>query len=347
MKLIFTNLFICLLLVVLLTLESCTLNVRVTTPVPKPPEILFIQLEQLLINNGQGFLNVVNSITSSSGSPYYISYNNSAVFYTTGNPIVRSNLWDSFALTNFGSSNGIVAISPYYTGNSITELLLITYNSDTSSNQLWICNNLNTAKLSCTQDTSAVPQTLINQSITTILGNGGTSYAVLNNNLLLISLSGDNYQVMPNIGAIPNNTAISAINVDVYGNLYVIFNSSTIGYVLYEFNIKSKTWSLILQNDILANETIAIDSNHNLYMLNNKNLTIECTNNSADFYIQYISINNLGNTNNIGSRRVKLNGCSAPITLNNIGIDANDRIYISLQDGAITRTYYGEYIIER
>ncbi len=324
---------------IFLTVASCTLNVRVTTPIPKPIEILFIQLEQLLINNGQGLLNVVNSITSPNSNPYQISYNNSAIFYTAGNPIAKSNLWDSFALNNFGNVN-IVAISPYYTGNNIPQLLVLTYNLDTSSNQLWVCSNLNTAKLNCTQDINVLPKTLPAQSVTTILGNGGVSYALLNNNLLLISLSGDNYQVMPNIGALPNNTAISAINVDIYGNLYVIFSSSTIGSVLYEFNIQNKTWSLILQNDVLANEIIAVDSNRNIYMLNNKNLTVDCTNNSADFDIQYI----IGK--NIASRHVTLSGCSAQIILNNIAVDATNQLYISLQDGNITRTYHGEYIIQ-
>lgn len=316
-----------LLLIAIFMISACNLNVKVSATVPPIPP-LFVPMTPLLINSGEGLTNGVTSIMNPSGGSYQIAYNNSDLFYTSGNAISSNTIWYTFPLSNLGDAT-IVATSPYYLTNNIPQLLILT-----SNNQLWVCSNLNTAGLTCTQNASSLPSTLPTQNLTNILGNGGISYAVLNNTTLMMSLSGNNYQLMPNIPAMPNNTAITATTVDMFGNLYVVFNSSTIGPVLYEFNINNKKWSLILQNDQLTTGVIAVDAGHNIYFLNTSSSNGSCVSNQVNFNIQYVSGNSLA------SQRMSFNGCNSPITLNTLSIDANSEVYVSLENGNIAQVAY-------
>lgn len=323
-----------LLLITLLIFTSCSVKVGVPKLPPSPPK--YVSMTPLLVNSGQALTNGVTSITSPSGGPYQIAYSSSTLFYTTGNATNPSTRWNSFLISNFGNTP-IIATAPYYVSNNAPQLLVLTYNASIPGNQLWLCSNLDTAVLSCTQNSSALPNTLPIQNLNNILGNNGISYAVLDDNTLMMSLNGNNYQIMPNIPTMPNNTPIATTTVDIAGNLYVVFNSSTIGPVLYEFNISNKKWSMILQNQQLVSGPIAVDAGRNIYLLSTANTNGTCVNNQVNFTIQYVTGNSLS------SQRMTFSGCSnQSINFTNISVDANSEVYVSLENGNIGQVAYSD-----
>ena len=97
----------------------------------------------------------------------------------------------------------------------------------------------------------------------------------------------------------------------------------------------TKTWVILLQNDAWINNiSIAIDGYQNIYVLNTSRSNGSCNNNQYKFTIQYVT----GNV--LTSQKMSFNGCSNPMALQDVTVDANNQVYVSLTNGNIPRVYY-------
>lgn len=286
------------------------------------------QLNQLLVNQGQSLTGGVTSISSNEGKNYQFAYNQSYLFYTSSEG--TGHAWNFLPLSSLGGAN-IVNVSPYYIDGVVPQVLVLT---DAPTNNLWLCSNLNTYELSCTSDINLLPNTLTGHTVHHIVGNNNIQYAIVDNNVILMSLHANNYQVMPNIPTLKNNSPILALNTDMAGNLYVIFFSDALGNVLYEFDAGLDQWKLLLQNDQLIG-SIAANNNGDVYLLQPDNNGSCDKNNYWVFTIKHIV------DQKIVPIGMAINGCNNNrVSLLNISIDSNHHMYITTKTGDYLRVYY-------
>ncbi len=285
-------------------------------------------LNQLLVNQGQSLTGGVISILDRNGKSYQFSYNASSLFYTTNSG--TSSSWHFLPLSNLNGAN-IVSISPYYTNSVVPQILILT-NAET--NNLWICSGLNTEALDCNHDIEKPLSSLINHKVHNILGNNNVQYAVVDNNVLLMSLDANHYEVMSNIPAIANNTPILSVNTDVLGNLYAVFSSENLGEVLYEFDLKNTKWKLLLQNDQISGR-IAANNNGDVYVLPQDNNGSCDKNNNWVFTIKHIV------EQKVYLMGMAINGCNNnTVSLLDINIDSSHHMYVATKTGNYSRLYY-------
>jgi hypothetical protein len=288
-----------------------------------------ISLDQLLVNQGQSLNGGVISILDRNDKSYQFSYNGSYLFYTTN--LGTSSSWHFLPLSKLDGAS-IVNISPYYTEALVVPYILVMTNAPT--NNIWICDGLNTDTLDCSSDIKLLPDSLVGHKVHNILGNANVQYAVVDKNVLLMSLNANHYEIMPNIPAIANNTPISAINVDTNGNLYVVFLSDTLGDVLYEFELKKAKWKLLLQNDQISGK-IAANNNGDVYLLPQENNGSCDKNKYWIFTIKHIV------DQKVSLIGMAINGCSNNKTsLLDINIDSGHRLYVTTKTGNYVRVYY-------